>query len=220
MKKQLTSRQKAKHDLNRMLYGSATYGLNTIEVQNKSQASRKEKFGSAVGQMQTPEVRVKINNTLIERYGTLNGGMNTPEVHNLKKEKYGNVMGMCHTEEALERRFDTCREKYGSANGAMLTPEARKKANETSFKNGRKFVAVLQYDLTGKFIKEWRSASIAAPALGIRDVPSITVVCQCKEGKQKTSGGFIWRYKHEALNPSEDLSKEEIEKLFVKKLKL
>lgn len=219
MKKELTSRQKAKHDLNRMLFGSATYGLNTTEVQNKSQASRKEKFGSTTGQMQTPEVRVKINNTLIERYGTLNGAMNTPEVHNLKKEKYGNVMGMCHTEEALKKRFDTCREKYGSANGAMLTPEALKKNKETFLRNGKTFVAVLQYDLTGKFIKEWRSAAIAADTLDI-DRPSLTVVCQCKEGKQKTSGGFIWRYKHEALNPSEDLSKEEIEKLFVKKLKL
>lgn len=48
---------------------------------------------------------------------------------------------------------------------------------------------VLQFTLTGDFIKEWESANQAKIELGI------TGVHQTAQGYRKTSGGFIWKYK-------------------------
>jgi group I intron endonuclease len=49
---------------------------------------------------------------------------------------------------------------------------------------------ILQYDLDGKFIKEWESAIEIKRKLNIGHV----IIC-CK-GKRKQSGGFIWKYKN------------------------
>ncbi|MCK9543586.1 MAG: hypothetical protein M0R03_16330 [Novosphingobium sp.] len=57
---------------------------------------------------------------------------------------------------------------------------------ENSAKDKRK--SVLQYDLKGRFIKEWISQSEAHRYLKI-DISSIS---QCCSGKRKTAGGFIW----------------------------
>lgn len=51
---------------------------------------------------------------------------------------------------------------------------------------------VLQYNLKGDFIKEWPSASEAARFYGICK----TSIIKCCNGKQKTSCGFIWKYKN------------------------
>ena len=51
---------------------------------------------------------------------------------------------------------------------------------------------VLQYSIEGRFIKEWPSATAASLGLGKNLVAGIGMVCK---GKQKTAGGFIWRYK-------------------------
>lgn len=48
--------------------------------------------------------------------------------------------------------------------------------------------SVIQYDLDGNFIKEWRSAAEAKKFLGI---DNITVVCN---GKRKQAGGYLWRW--------------------------
>lgn len=47
-----------------------------------------------------------------------------------------------------------------------------------------------QYDLNGNFIKEWDSLFKASKSLGICK----SGICQCCNGKYKTSNGFIWRY--------------------------
>jgi len=50
---------------------------------------------------------------------------------------------------------------------------------------------ILQYDLRGNFIKEWRSRSEAVRKLKINK----TGIQSCLAGKCKTSGGFIWKEK-------------------------
>ena len=49
--------------------------------------------------------------------------------------------------------------------------------------------AVLQYGLDGTFIKEWPNAYSAERAL---DISGIGQVCKAK---QKSAGGFVWKYK-------------------------
>ncbi len=52
-------------------------------------------------------------------------------------------------------------------------------------------IPILQYDLSGNFIKEYKSATEAAKLLNIRNVP----ISNCLRGRSKTSYGFIWKYK-------------------------
>lgn len=59
--------------------------------------------------------------------------------------------------------------------------------NGKGSKNGRS-KKVKQYDLTGKFIKEYESANIAQNEL------KISHIIECCKHKRKTSGGFIWEY--------------------------
>lgn len=49
---------------------------------------------------------------------------------------------------------------------------------------------VMQYTLTGEFIKEWRSAKEASEA-GFGGIRSIR---ECCSGKNRTHQGYIWRY--------------------------
>jgi group I intron endonuclease len=56
-------------------------------------------------------------------------------------------------------------------------------------------IPVLQHDLDGNFIKEWKSAKIASVKLNI-DNGSIA---NCCKGKQKTAFGFKWKYKKDLV---------------------
>ena len=54
---------------------------------------------------------------------------------------------------------------------------------------------LLQYNKDGNFIKEWFSASVACRELNLNN-GNISAVCN---GKRKSSGGFIWKYKDETI---------------------
>lgn len=53
-------------------------------------------------------------------------------------------------------------------------------------------VAILQYTLDDKFIREWRSISYASRELGI-NAPNISM---CAKGKRPNAGGYKWKYKN------------------------
>lgn len=131
------------------------------------------------------EAREKAKSTYIKRYGTLAGAMHTPE--NKKKsydsrvKKYGSINGNMMTPEAKAKKI----EKYGNINGAMMTPEARAKVI------AKIKIPVLQYDLDNNFIKEWPGMKDAGIALKIRPGN----ISSCIRGRQKSAGGFIWKYK-------------------------
>jgi hypothetical protein len=50
---------------------------------------------------------------------------------------------------------------------------------------------ILQYHLDGKFIKEWKGIKEAARTLNIKP-PNLSATLN---GRQKTCGGFIWKFK-------------------------
>lgn len=51
---------------------------------------------------------------------------------------------------------------------------------------------VLQYDFSGKFIKEFSSVSDAAEEIGV----SLGTLSGALTGQQKTSKGYLWKYKN------------------------
>ena len=57
--------------------------------------------------------------------------------------------------------------------------------------NKKRTKAILQYDLDGKFIKEWDSILNAAIYYNV----SATNISACLNNRQKTCKGYIWKYK-------------------------
>ena len=57
--------------------------------------------------------------------------------------------------------------------------------------NGKKSKPVLQFTLDGEFLREWPSTREIERQLGFDS----SAVCRCCNGKQKTSYGYIWKYK-------------------------
>lgn len=76
--------------------------------------------------------------------------------------------------------------KYMTENNPVKSIEVRKKIQKTLGN------PVLQYDLDGNFIREWPSRLSAERELGIYNVG------KCCNGHQKTSYGFIWKWKYKS----------------------
>lgn len=81
---------------------------------------------------------------------------------------------------------ETRRKISESMTGRVLTEETRKKIREN---NPSK--PVLQFSKDGEFISEYPSTREASRHIGC-DNSSISACCR---GKQKSAGGFIWKYK-------------------------
>jgi hypothetical protein len=74
----------------------------------------------------------------------------------------------------------------------LHTPEFYKNRNNKAIQEKRKEKIqkpVNQYDLVGNLIKTWNSVKEASEALNIQ-------VCHVLKGRQKTAGGFTFKYKY------------------------
>lgn len=71
--------------------------------------------------------------------------------------------------------------------GLEYTPEPNEK-----YPQNRRKKPVLQYSITGEFMKEWVSTSTAARETGV-NVGNISLCCR---GKYHQAGGFVWKYKN------------------------
>ena len=84
--------------------------------------------------------------------------------------------GFRFTEEAIQKMSD-------SHKGKKQPIEVINKIRQKNSK------VVLQYSLDGTFIKEWESTIQASKELKIHHIS------ECCNGKRKTCGGYLWRYK-------------------------
>lgn len=73
--------------------------------------------------------------------------------------------------------------------GKIVSDETRKK--QSIVRKGKNKKPIIQYDMYGGFIKEWKSSMDAGVSLNIK-IPNIVA---CLKGRQVSSGGFIWKYK-------------------------
>ena len=100
---------------------------------------------------------------------------NLPEVNHKDENKTNNVV----------TNLEWCDRLYNVRYGTGIERQKKKQLN-----NIKKSKPVLQYDLEGNFIKEWKSISECG-----RNGFHIFCISSCCNGKQKTHKGFIWRYK-------------------------
>lgn len=73
-----------------------------------------------------------------------------------------------------------------SLTGKHLSEETRRKMSEN-----RPSKSVLQFSKSGELIAEYPSAREAERTTGC----SNSSICACCKGRQKSCGGYIWRYK-------------------------
>ena len=62
---------------------------------------------------------------------------------------------------------------------------------------GKGVKSIIQYDLEGNFIKEWISAREASRQLNIKNTD---ISSCCKNGRNRTAGGFIWKFKSDNIS--------------------
>lgn len=112
-----------------------------------------------------------------------------------KKKMSESHIGNKNSEETRTKLSKALRGKTKSSETAKRISESKKgkpvsnTAKENSIKS--RSIPVCQYDLNGNLIKEWPSINIAAKELQANQG---NIWCCCN-GRQKTSSGYIWKYK-------------------------
>lgn len=80
--------------------------------------------------------------------------------------------------------------KANDASAAIKTGVKRSLEDRRKISEGQ-YIPVFQFDKNGNFLQQWPSIKAAANAIGIHN----STIVHCLKGKQKTAGGFTWRYK-------------------------
>lgn len=94
---------------------------------------------------------------------------NLPCVNHIDEDKSNNKVD----------NLEWCSYKYNVNYGTCKTRSSLKRSKP-----------VIQYTKEGEFVKEWRSIKEAETSIGIR-----SGISNCLSGKNKTSGGFVWKLK-------------------------
>jgi hypothetical protein len=74
--------------------------------------------------------------------------------------------------------------------------KARTTNTDYATRSLKQFVPILQFSSDGVFLREWESGIGAGKTLKIHK----NSISACLRGKQKTAGGFIWKYKNNLQN--------------------
>lgn len=147
--------------------------------------------GSSLGVKHTAEARAKTSAALMRH-------VVSPETRaKMSAARMGNqnALGYKHSPEARaknsaanrgRKKSPEHRAKMSAAHmGRKKSPETRAKMSAAGSK------PVLQYTKSGEFIAEYVSVKAAQAATGI----SRGHISLCCNGKQKSSGGFVWKFK-------------------------
>ena len=108
---------------------------------------------------------------------------NLPQVNHKDENKENNFVGTPEND-YKDGNLEWCTHEYNSNYGTRN--ERTAKANT----NGKKSKKVLQFTLTGDFIREWESTRECE-----RKGYNHTNIVSCCNGKQKKHKGYIWKYK-------------------------
>ena len=106
-----------------------------------------------------------------------------------KKSPQGTIGEVCHGHQILAYGFIW---RFKDDNRPLPTQEEIQRSLKSNKKR-----PILQYDLNNNFIQEFPSIAAAGKALNVKS-PSSSIGEACR-GKQKTSHGYIWKFKDEVI---------------------
>jgi group I intron endonuclease len=142
--------------------------------------------GSSLGIKRRPETLEKLRQS---RLGAVRPQWVRDKISQNHKSKRW-VTPPVYSEESRKKMSDSQKRLY--ADGYVHPRKGVKESIETvESKRQRVKKPILQYSLSGEFIKEWASALDAKQVLNIHNVN----IGLCCNGKRKTAGGFIWKFK-------------------------
>ena len=152
----------------------------------------KRKKGGGGPEYQTDETKDKIRDTINNKIklglwlsGWKKGENRSEETKTkMRKKKIGD-----HSSK-IKKIFLNMSEEEKNLRSLKLSNSLKYKKKPTKFIES-KSIPIIQYDLEGNFIKEWLSAKIASRELNISD----SGINQCLKNKNKTSKGYVWKYK-------------------------
>ena len=136
-----------------------------------------EKYGENIADKKLKEWKEKISKFQKEKIK--NGWKHSQETINIIKEK---STGRKHSEETKLKMRKQKPPGFGEKIGNLK----RGKPNCGAYKLK---IAILQYEKTGEFIKEWDSTKDAEDCLHISNIVLVL------KGKRKSAGGYFWKYK-------------------------
>lgn len=123
----------------------------------------------------------------------------------LHKQRIGIPRKNIPRKESTKQKISKTLKEYFKDNKRILSEETKRKISKSNkgkkmslesrikiSKRKTKHYNVLQFDKNNNLIKSWKSQHSAAKQLNIKSSKSILKVCR---GKQKTCGGFIWKFK-------------------------
>jgi len=123
----------------------------------------------------------------INFYNSIKNGLNIKEGGSKGKHHPNTIIKMRNTKIGKKQPWSIPQATtMGKSNKGKTRNETFK--NNIRIKNSK---PILQYDKQGNFIKEWKSAKVAADELGFKQT-NINANCL---GKLKTAYGFIWKFK-------------------------
>lgn len=119
-----------------------------------------------------------------------------------EKEKLSQLSKERWKSERYRLKLKAARDRYNNEHKAEQSDRAKRMWSNPEFRNkmsdrfsggnnpsARK---VCQYTLDGTFIKEYDCCKEAAAQNGLK---SYSNICACANGRVKTSGGYVWRYR-------------------------
>ena len=148
-----------------------------------------------LGQFENKQEALKYESFLIAMLDTVRNGYNTSAYasHSCKHlEESKRKMSEAQTGEKNhwygKHRSEETKKKISEANtGKHPSEETRKKISQSMGVNG-----ILQFSKDGELIAEYSSLTEASRQTGCNN----SHICECCKGKQKSCGGYIWKYKN------------------------
>lgn len=113
--------------------------------------------------------------------------LNKPQVNHIDEDKTNNFVGTPEND-FRDGNLEWCDNKENSNHGT------RNERISKTMTNGKQSKPVLQFSLSGEFIREWPSTKECG-----RNGFDHRGVVACCNGKQKSAYGFRWKYKKEVV---------------------
>lgn len=163
------------------LYGIETFGFDVLEFCESKDTKKREHYWV-------------VNLHALDKEKGYNIKPTHPDKINLRSKETSKKIYETKQKKALERGYwfseEDIKKRVISRKGYTHSEETKRKIGEKS--KGRKNKIVLQYTLSGEFIKEWESLNALQNA-GFNK-PSIVEVCK-NNTRRKKYKDYVWKYK-------------------------